>query len=509
MGYKEIDLRISVYASEDEFIKQIRKKYHLNKFTFQIILKSLDARNKANIVWQYRVGIVSEELKGGVREIEKQLVVPRNKSGKKVLVVGSGPAGIFSALVLAESGFKVILIERGSPVKERQHAIKNFEQSGTFDNKNNYAFGEGGAGTFSDGKLTSRTKSISLEKKYIFSSFIEAGAPAEIEYMTHPHLGSDNLVKITENLRKKLESLGGEILFNTQVNDIFIYNDKLVGIETTEGKLEADYFVFGIGNSAFESFKMLINKGVKFQTKNFAVGMRAEHPQELINIAQWGVPNLHQIKAAEYRLTAKDAENYPVYSFCMCPGGMVVPATAYQHTNVVNGMSYYKRDNHLANAAVVAGIHPEEILKEKNSPLAAIDWLESLEMKFYDFSGSYKAPAVLISDFINNKTSDNLPGTSYPFGLIQADMKELLPDRIIRSLKNGLSQFNKMLKGYEKGVLIGLESKTSSPLQVVRHPEKLFATYCNLFVVGEGSGRAGGIVSSAADGIKAALSVIQ
>jgi uncharacterized FAD-dependent dehydrogenase len=431
-----------------------------------------------------------------------------NQLKQKALIVGSGPAGIFSALVMAMAGMKVTLIERGSQVQDRKAKISEFEHTGNFSESNNYAFGEGGAGTFSDGKLTSRTKSISLERNFIFKTFVDAGAPEEIMYMTHPHVGSDNLFTITKNLRQKFYDLGGEILFDTLLTDIHISENKIENIITSKGSIEADYFIIAPGHSAFETYRMLINRGIPFQIKNFAIGMRAEHQQELINKAQWGVSRLPGTKAAEYRLTATEGTKNPVYSFCMCPGGVVVPATAYKSCNIVNGMSVYLRNNFWANAAVVAGISPFEILGENTTPLETLDWLENLEHSFYSVSKSYKAPSVKINDFLQNKISQNLPKSSYPLGIIPGDFNALLPNKIVESLKSGLQNFTRKLKGYDQGILIGLESKTSSPIQVIRDINNFSSGFENIFIAGEGSGWAGGIVSSAADGIKIALSVL-
>jgi uncharacterized protein len=509
MGYKEIEMRIAVNSSEDDIKKTIGKKEQLSVFSYQILRKSLDARNKRNIVWQYRIGIDSKEIHRGIKPEYQTIEIPKKKYNKTCVIIGSGPAGIFSALVLAEAGIKVTLIERGSKVETRSNSIANFEKTGQFDPVNNYAFGEGGAGTFSDGKLTSRTKGISLERNYIYQKFVEAGAPDEINYMTHPHLGSDNLFVITSNLRKKLIDLGGEIIFENQLEDIIPQNTLIKKIKTSKGEIEADFFIAAIGHSATETYRMLINRNVPFQTKNFAIGMRAEHPQEIINKAQWGQVNLPGVKAAEYRLATTDNNDKPVYSFCMCPGGIIVPATAYANSNIVNGMSYFKRDGAYANAAVVAGIHVNELLEKEVHPLEAIDWLDELENKFYSYSNSYNAPAIKISDFIKQKSTQTLPLSSYPFKLISADINLLLPARIINTMRDGLIQFNNKLKDYDQGVLVGLESKTSSPVQVIRDKEKLNSFYNNFYLAGEGSGWAGGIISSAADGIKVALAILK
>lgn len=508
MGYKEIEIKVDLKASGSEIRSIIAKKSGIKNFTYQVLRKSLDARNKRNIHWQYRVGVSSGNIKDGEKPEIPFIDIPRKNYESRALVTGSGPAGIFCALVLAEAGMKVTLIEQGSQVQKRKQGIEYFEAHAKLDENNNYAFGEGGAGTFSDGKLTSRTKGISKEKNYIFQSFIEAGAPGEIMYMTHPHLGSDNLFTMTCNLREKLINLGGEIIFDTKLENISVSGDYVVKAITGSGIIEAEHFVIASGHSSYETYKMLIRNKVPFRTKNFAIGMRAEHRQELINYAQWGVEKLPGLKAAEYRLTANDKVKKPVYSFCMCPGGVVVPATPYKHTNIVNGMSLYKRGNKYANAAVVAGVHPDELLGKQASPIEALEWLEALEHKFYLHSKSYSAPAVKIIDFINNRTSQKLKETSYPLGLSEADIYSLLPSAVTTSLKEGLLVFMRKLKGYEMGKLIGLESKTSSPVQVVRDKVTLLSGYFNLYVAGEGSGWAGGIISSAADGVRVALSIL-
>jgi uncharacterized FAD-dependent dehydrogenase len=408
MGYKELEIRVPVQFSEDEIKKHIRKISKLTDFNFQILRKSLDARNKKHICWQYRVGVSSDELKHGAEPVFEFIEIPHKNSKHKVVIVGSGPAGIFAGLLLAEAGIKVTIIERGSKVAKRRHSIEHFERTQDFDPKNNYAFGEGGAGTFSDGKLTSRTKGISKERNYIYHCFVEAGAPSEIVYMTHPHLGSDNLFSITSNLRAKFEALGGTFLFDTLVQNITIQDNKVVKVLTSKGDLDADFVVFATGHSATETFRMLISKGVPFQTKNFAIGMRAEHHQELINNAQWGVSRLPGVKAAEYRLTAS-IDQQPFYSFCMCPGGIVVPATAYANSNIVNGMSLYRRNGRFANAAVVAGINLNALLGREISVSEAIDWLEKLEQGFFTVSENFNAPSIKIADFMLGKTTQSFP----------------------------------------------------------------------------------------------------
>ncbi len=254
---------------------------------------------------------------------------------------------------------------------------------------------------------------------------------------------------------------------------------------------------------------MLIKRGIPFRTKNFAIGSRMEHRQEIINIAQWGKEKLPGVKAAEYRLTSNGDGNHRVYSFCMCPGGIVVPAAAYANTNIVNGMSYYKRNGGFANAACVAGIHPDELAGHEVSPLEALDFVETLERQFYDLSEGYKAPFCSIQDFIDKKTPRNVVDTSYPLGLSPVPLWKMLPEKVSLAMREGLKDFCKKMKGFETGNLLGLESKTSSPVQVIREQNGLCSGFKNLHIVGEGSGYAGGIVSSAADGIKAAMNYIK
>ncbi|MGD2088670.1 MAG: FAD-dependent oxidoreductase [Candidatus Aminicenantes bacterium] len=512
MGFKLLELKMHSDFTPEELKQKIVKKLHIKNLSYTIDRQSLDARNKRHIHWKIRVGVSSPALKGSDPRPQKKLSIPYKKSAKTVIVVGSGPAGFFAGYILLLAGFQVTLLEQGPEVNIRFKDIVTFERDGILNERSNYAFGEGGAGTFSDGKLTSRTKSISTERRFIFETYIDAGAPPEIAYMAHPHLGSDNLRKMIKKMRKKFFDRGGNILFDTRVEDIFLDNNrkKLGAVETNKGRMEADFFIFAIGHSSYETYRILIKKGVSFTVKPFAIGCRVEHRQKLINRAQWGQTSLSGIKAAEYRLTFKPGtkELLPVYSFCMCPGGKVVPAAAYKNTNIVNGMSNYRRESAFANAGAAAAINPNRLLNKEVDALEALEWLETLEKKFFDFSNSYAAPACRISDFLAGKVSDSLKSSSYPLGLVPADFNELLPGIIINSLRIGLKDFCRKIKGFEEGIMLGLESKTSSPLRVVREKSGKSAAFDNLYISGEGSGYAGGIVSSAADGIKAALDII-
>ncbi len=509
MGFRDITLKLPTDYTDDALKVAIGKQLGIRNFSWQIESKSLDARKKSSIHWLIRAGVLSDELKGGEPFVYPSLEIPRKSRSTKVLVVGSGPAGFFTALVLQKAGFNTVLIERGSRVDRRSSGIKDFERSGTFDPINNYAFGEGGAGTFSDGKLTSRTKNVAREKQFILSSYIRAGAPKEIEYLAHPHLGTDHLRLIVANLRKEFEELGGEMRFETLLTGLTISRGAVVAAGTSGGEIPADVLVIAPGHSAHETYRMLIRNNVQFRTKNFAIGCRVEHPQELINTAQWGKASLPGVKAAEYRLTAKVDGCLPVYTFCMCPGGIVVPATAYETANIVNGMSRYKRSGRFANAACVAGVNLESMLGKAIGPLEALDWLSDLEHRFYQYANGYQAPFSTISGFIEGKTPSRTVETSYPLGLISAPLRELLPPEISRSIAQGLTVFSKKLKGFETGIILGLESKTSSPIQALREPDRCCPGFSNLYLAGEGSGWSGGIISSGVDGIRTALAIIE
>lgn len=510
MGFKLLELRMPTNFMGDDLRNQISATLGIRHFTFQIESQSLDARKRSDICWLVRVGISSDELPApDAPPRETTLAIPFAKRNKRVIVVGAGPAGFFAGYVLQKAGFDVTIIERGMEVRERGAAISHFESTGTFSSEGNYAFGEGGAGTFSDGKLTSRSKHISAERQFILQAYIDAGAPPEIARLAHPHIGSDNLRVVVQNLRGQFINAGGQVLFRTRVADLIADGKSVNGVITGNEELISDYTLFAPGHSAYDTYRMLMKRGIPFRTKNFAIGCRAEHHQEIINLAQWGRSSLAGVKAAEYRLAAETDKKQPVYTFCMCPGGIVVPATACEGSNIVNGMSLYQRNGRFANAACVAGIHPNQLAGKDVSPQDALKHLEELEKSFYNFTNSYKAPACSVQSFINRKYSDrHTADSSYPLGLVWAELWELLPTVVSGAIRYGLIDFCRKIKGYNTGMLIGLESKTSSPIQVLRNREGLVEGFDNLYVAGEGSGYAGGIISSAADGVKAAMNII-
>ncbi len=507
MGYKTIQIKVPTDYSKEQLRNLIEKELGIKDFSYQIEKQSLDARKKNDIHCIVGLLVSSEEIAGDDFAAPQALEIPFKKRSEKVVVVGSGPAGFFAAHVLQLAGFKVTILERGSEVERRTGAIELLESKGEFDDQNNYAFGEGGAGTFSDGKLTSRSKHISRERGFILSEYVKAGAPAEIEYMAYPHVGTDNLKVIVAHLRRQFLNNGGTFLFDTQLKDIIFKGKRAIGVVSDKGELEADHIILATGHSAYDTYRMLIKKGVEFGTKNFAIGHRIEHPQKLINKAQWGRESLPGVKAAEYRLSTKATSGLGVYSFCMCPGGMVVPAAAYKEKSVVNGMSQYKRDGQFANAGCVVGVHPDLLMGKVCSPIEILDWMDKLEESFYAFSDSYIIPANMAADYMQGKESKLLSDSSYPLGLKSAPLFDLIPGVVNQALRDGLRDFSRKLHGFDQGILMGLESKTSSPIQVSRDKNGKCTGFENLYFVGEGSGFAGGIISSAADGVKCAINI--
>ncbi len=522
MGYRELDLTVPLEESDQHIRKLVARTLRSAsaEFSYVILRKSLDARKKTDLHWTVRVGVTSPAIKQPAPEIEPPLVIPRPRpgagatpgagarNGGRVVVVGNGPAGFFAALVLQTAGCSVTLIDRGTEVDERATRIEQFETTGRFDPLGNYAFGEGGAGTFSYGKLTSRTKRISREKGFVLSSFVDAGAPQEIRYLAHPHVGSDNLRTVVRNLSRLFRERGGTTLFETALEDLSIRDGVVREAITSRGSLDAEHFVIAPGHSAYDTYRMLSRRGVQFRNKGFALGCRVEHPQALINEAQWGFPEVAGLGAAEYRLSSVGDGVLPVYTFCMCPGGTIVPAAATADTNIVNGMSLFARDGRHANAGCLASLSPQMFFGEEASPAATLDWLEAIERSFAEYAPGFRAPACGIEDFISRREPGSLRDSSYPLGLAPAPLWELLPAPVTSALTCGLKDFARSIRGFESGTIMGLESKSSAPIQVVRGEGHLCVGFTNLSVIGEGSGFAGGIISSAVDGIKCAMEMI-
>ncbi|MES2637639.1 MAG: NAD(P)/FAD-dependent oxidoreductase, partial [Pseudomonadota bacterium] len=433
------------------------------------------------------------------------------------IVIGFGPAGIFAALILAQAGFKPIVLERGKAVKERTKDTWDLWRKNILNPESNVQFGEGGAGTFSDGKLWSQIKDPKHYGRKVLQEFVAAGAPAEILYISHPHIGTFRLVGMVENMRNNIIALGGEIRFNSRVDDIEIKDNAVQGVILANGEqIASNHIVLAVGHSARDTFEMVHRKGIYVEAKPFSIGFRIEHPQSLIDKARYGSSYsedlISKLGAAEYKLVHHASNGRSVYSFCMCPGGTVVAATSEEGHVATNGMSQYSRNERNANSGIVVGITPEVDFPEH--PLAGIELQRKLESNAYVLGGSnYTAPAQLIGDFLGNKSSQQLGevSPSYTPGVHLTNLESALPKFAIDAIREAIPAFAKQIKGYDmpEAILTGVETRTSSPIRIKRDDETLQSINTKgLYPCGEGAGYAGGILSAGVDGIKIAEAVM-
>jgi uncharacterized protein len=488
--------------------------------SFHIAKKSIDAREKNNVqlIYTVNVEIKNEESYLGIKDVSTfeplEYVIKKTQKTIRPVVVGSGPAGLFSALVLAEHGLNPIIVEQGMNVDKRKKAVANFWIDGELDTNSNVQFGEGGAGTFSDGKLTTGIKNTRIPK--VLKELVEAGAPGEIAYLSKPHIGTDILINVVRNIRKKIERLGGEFRFETKMRELIIENGEVRGVLLeSQGKtdvIETDAVVLAIGHSARDTFYMLKDLGVEMIPKPFAVGVRIEHHQKDIDLQQFGSFTKNQLLgASEYKLNAHLPNGRGVYTFCMCPGGHVVAAASEKNTVVTNGMSYSARSGENANSALLVSVTPKDFNGEI---LGAIEFQRKLERKAFELGGSnYFAPVQLVGDFLVDKGSKQIGGIipTYTPGVTPTDLRECLDSFIVDSLKDGLRVMDKKLAGFIKhdAVLSAVESRSSSPVTIKRNPLTFESNIKGLYPCGEGAGYAGGITSSAVDGIKCAEALME
>jgi uncharacterized protein len=433
------------------------------------------------------------------------------QSALRPVVIGFGPCGIFAALTLAQMGLKPIVLERGKPVRERTQDTWGLWRKKILNPESNVQFGEGGAGTFSDGKLWSQVKDPKFHGRKVLQEFVKAGAPEEILYVSKPHIGTFRLVGVVEKMRKEIIELGGEVRFGQKVTGFEISNHVLQGIHLESGDfLEADHVVLALGHSARDTFATLHDAGVYMEAKPFSVGFRIEHPQSLIDRTRLG-PHAGNplIGAADYKLVHHAKNGRSVYSFCMCPGGTVVAATSESNRVVTNGMSQYSRNERNANAGIVVGITPDDY---PGGPLAGIEFQRQIESKAFTLGGSnYEAPGQLVGDFLQGKTSTEFGSVipSYKPGVHLTDLAESLPAYAIEAIREAIPAFEKKIKGFSMhdAVLTGVETRTSSPLQIKRGPNYQSINTQGLYPAGEGAGYAGGIMSAGIDGIKVAEAI--
>ncbi len=500
------------------------------KIKISFVKKSIDARHgRVKYILRYRV-FDSE----GEREVEKQFkpLWKNADPSRTVIIVGSGPAGLFASLKLLEHGIKPVIIERGKNTSDRKKDIASISTKNIVDSDSNYCFGEGGAGTFSDGKLFSRSNKRGNISN-ILETFVFFGADKKILTDAHPHIGTDKLPSIINAMRKKIIDLGGEFYFDTKLTSFITENNSVKGIETTDtisGQKKSflgQAVILATGHSACDIYTLMAKTNpLSLEAKTFAVGVRIEHPRTLINAIQYhGKEKSTELPTAEYRLTSQiaygDEKNTRgVYSFCMCPGGFVVPSASGKNQIVVNGMSSAKRNSQWSNAAIVVETRPEDIpaeyikkAQELNCPpLAGLLWRTALEEKTFTHGKGQAAPAQRVTDFIEGKESATLPSSSYTPGLVSSRLDLWLPQEISERLKKAFMEFNKSMKGFvcDEGLLIASETRTSTPIRILRDKESFESTALkNLYPAGEGSGYSGGITSSALDGENVAKKIIE
>lgn len=485
--------------------------------SISLIRRSVDARKKPDVRIVYTVDVAVDGNENKVLKscgCKKASIAPVTfykppkpiaYDGRRPVVVGFGPAGMFAGLILALAGLRPIILERGEDAQTRHEKVQRFFETGVLDENSNVQFGEGGAGTFSDGKLNTGVNNPRIS--WILEQFVKAGAREDILYDAKPHVGTDVLLNVVQNLRKRIISLGGEVQFCTKVTGILQENGVLTGLQTDKGALACDKVIFAIGHSARDTFRMLHEQGIHMEPKPFAMGVRIEQLQAVIDCAQYGSDTL-PLPPADYKLV-KHLENETVYTFCMCPGGHVVGATSECGKIVTNGMSNADRDGANANAAVLVSLNPADFPYE--GVLGGMLWQEELEEKAYEHTGSYQAPAQTVGDFLSGQASTGDKGVvpTYRPGVVWTDLHQILPVKITSALEKALPQMEQNLKGFAapEAVLTGPETRSSSPVRILRGEDHQ-SSLKGLYPAGEGAGYAGGIMSAAIDGIMAAEALI-
>ena len=505
--------------SIDNLKKKCSKKLNIRQEEISNIIihdQSLDARKKPELFFVYTIDVeVKKEdillKKYSSNEVFKTPVEEYNFNivGTKILknrpvIIGTGPAGLLCGYLLAENGYNPILIERGEKVEDRVKTIEEFWNTGKLIKNSNVQFGEGGAGTFSDGKLVSQVKDNSFRRKKVFDIFIECGADKKISYVNKPHIGTDKLREIIKNMRNKMISMGAEFRYNTTLTDFEVYDNHISRIKLNDNEwLDTDILVLAIGHSARDTFKMLYDKKVLMEPKPFAVGIRIQHSQDMINKNQYGVINHPKLEAASYKLTYKASNGRGVYSFCMCPGGYVVNASSEENRLAINGMSNNARDSKNANSALIVTIKPEDY---GTSPLDGVKFQRDLEEKAFRLCNGL-IPIQLYKDYKNNKESNSIGSIEPIFkgGYSFGNINMVFPKYINESLIESIEYFDRKIKGFSDGdsVIAAVESRTSSPVRIIRD-ENGESNILGLYPCGEGAGYAGGITSAAIDGIKVA-----
>ena len=523
-------LKLDVNHDEKQLVSKICKQLHINETmlqSYQIQKMSIDARKKPQIFYIYVVDVEvnnEKQVLAKIKDVTIQKVVKEpyvfscagdKKLTNKPVIVGSGPAGLFCAYMLSKYGYCPILLEQGEDVETRSESVENFWSGGTLKKHSNVQFGEGGAGTFSDGKLNTLVKDKYGRNKKVLEVFVENGAPQNILYEAKPHIGTDILKNVVKNMRNRIIEWGGTVLFESCVTDICFENNKVKSVVVNEKNLIlTDCLVLAIGHSARDTFEMLHKKGVSMEAKDFAVGFRVEHPQNLINQEMYGKQMANKMPPAPYKVTAKTSFGRGVYSFCMCPGGYVVNASSEENRLAINGMSYSKRDSSSANSAIIISVTPEDFASE--DPLAGIAFQKELEEKAFllgesnipyttygelcallGYKGSSNTLDTELFNFFERNTKGNVK---------KADLSCFFKKDMMESFMEGMEHFDKIIPGFAHPdtKIYAVESRTSSPVRIVRDNETLESNFSGLYPCGEGAGYAGGITSAGMDGIKVA-----
>ncbi len=486
-----------------------------------ILKKSLDARKKSRILYHYQLRFECRDKEAVLRasgdKVEAYAEKPRYSpsdgialDGKRLrhppVIIGSGPAGSFAALVLAEMNQPCIIVERGEAVEDRMRTVHRLQRQGQFQAESNYCYGEGGAGTFSDGKLTCGRNHPLI--RYLFEQWVRFGAPESILYDAHPHIGTDYLMRIAKRTREHLQSHGTQFLFKRRFVDFQAGHQARYEVKLDDGTiLETDHLVLAIGHSARETYQMLYDRGLAIGPKPFAIGARFEHPQDVIDKIQFGSCSI--LPAAEYKLAAQ-AEGRGIWTFCMCPGGHLLPTNAQDEHLAINGMSYHARNSGFANAAVVVNVTREDFYR--GHPLDGMHFQAAIEREaFRAGGGHYHSPAQRLVDFLKGRPSQGELRSSYKPGVSSARLDHILPDFVVGSLRSALTEYNKKMHGFisDQAIVAGVETKTSAPIVMFRDEGLQSQSHPGIFPAGEGAGFAGGIVSAALDGVKIGRAVLE
>ena len=517
------NLRLPVEEAESLLVPMMARKIKVPEQSisgFRVLRRALDARKKPRLFFVYSVqfslSLSQRELQKirsrvtELKEVPREEPIidlrPEKKLKHRPVVVGSGPAGYFAALTLARKGFRPLVVERGEAIEERTGKVRDFWQTGNFDPESNVAFGEGGAGTFSDGKLTTRIQDRRIGS--VLETFVRHGAPEQILFQAKPHVGTDILKGVVREIRREIESLGGEIWFKSKMTGLRSTAGRLEGLQINDqDTMEAEAVILAVGHSARDVYYLLSKEGITLEGKAFAIGLRIEHPQKLINIAQYGVEQHPILGSADYQLTYQDSvTGRGAYTFCMCPGGQVVAATSEVGGVVTNGMSEYQRDSGTANSALVVTVGPQDY--PSKDPLGGIEFQRLWERQSFQAAGkNYSAPAQTVPDFLLHRVTDKFRlEPSYQPGVVPWDLHALLPEEIGGVLERTLLCFDSKLKGFagQEATLTGVETRTSAPVRILRNEQGESVNLAGLFPTGEGAGYAGGIMSAAVDGIRAA-----